>query len=109
MSEVSAIDVKAPHLKSIYTLYGVSVLINVLFPIAVILTLWQRSKATQWAESHYRYLLKSSVWAAVWMTFSAGLMIAKLSIGAWLVVPIKLWFAYRIYCGVRAMLRQQAI
>lgn len=102
-------EVQAPHLKGIYTLFGVSVLVNVLFPIAVLWALAKRSKATQWAESHYQYLLKSSLWAAGLMFLSAVLMIGKLSIGSWLVLPIKLWFAYRIFRGVRALLKQQAI
>ncbi len=109
MSDMTAFDAKAPHLKGIYTVFGLSVLINILFPVAVLWAFWQRTKATQWAESHYRYLLNSSAWAAGLMLLSAALMIAKLAVGAWMVLPIKLWFAYRIFRGVRALLRQQAI
>jgi uncharacterized membrane protein len=102
-------EAQAPHLKGIYTLFGISVLINVLFPIAVLWTLAKRSIATQWAESHYHYLLKSSLWAAGLMLLSAVLMTANLSLGGWMVLPIKLWFAYRVFRGVRALLKQQAI
>lgn len=109
MPDVNAFEAKAPHLKGIYTLFGVSVLINILFPVAVLWTFWQRSKATQWAESHYQYLIKTSGWAAALMVLSAVLMIAEFSAGAWMALPIKLWFAYRIFCGVRAMLREKAI
>ena len=108
MNTVS-LDAQAPHLKGIYTLFGISVLINVFFPVAVLWALAKRSKATQWAESHYQYLLKSSLWAAGLMLLSAVLMIANLSLGGWMVLPIKLWFAYRIFRGVRALLKQQAI
>lgn len=109
MPDANAFEAKAPHLKGIYTLFGVSVLINILFPVAVLWTFWQRSKATQWAESHYQYLIKTSGWAAALMVLSAVLMIAEFSAGAWMALPIKLWFAYRVFCGVRAMLREKAI
>ncbi len=102
-------DTSAPHLRSIYTLFGVSVLVNVLFPLAVLWALWQRSHATHWAESHYRYLLVSSAWAAGLMLASAFLIVMKVTLGSWFVIPVKLWFAYRLFQGIRAFLRKQPI
>jgi len=100
---------KMPHLKGIYVLFGVSVLINVLFPLAVFWTFWQRSRATQWAESHYRYLLINSAWVTGLMLISAILILAKVKLGFWLVVPIKLWFAYRLFRGVSALAGKRAM
>jgi len=100
---------KMPHLKGIYVLFGVSVFLNVLFPLAVLWVFWQRSHATQWAESHYRYLLISSAWVTGLMLISAFLILAKMKLGLWLVVPIKLWFAYRLFKGVSALIGKRAI
>lgn len=99
----------APYLKAIYVLFGLSVIFNVLFPVALILTAWQRSKATQWAVSHYRYLLKYSLWTFSLMLLSAVLIYLKVSLGMWLVIPIKIWFAYIIFVGVSALLKQQSV
>lgn len=99
----------ALHLNVIYVLASLSVLINILFPVAVLWAFWQRSNATDWAESHYRYVLISSAWAVGLMFVSALLILMKVGLGVWMVIPIKLWFAYRLFMGVRAFLRKQPI
>ncbi|MEO6698811.1 MAG: hypothetical protein ABIM24_05485 [Paraperlucidibaca sp.] len=109
MSNVFRDQANTPYLNVIYVLFGLSVFINVLFPVALVLTAWQRSKATQWAVSHYHYLLKYSLWAFGFMLLSAALIHLQLSLGVWLVIPIKLWFAYMLFLGARALLKQQSV
>ena len=109
MSNALRDQANAPYINVIYVLFGISVIFNVLFPVALVLTAWQRSKATQWAASHYRYLLKYSLWAFGLMLLSAVLIYLKISLGMWLVIPIKLWFAYMLFVGVSALFKQQPV
>jgi uncharacterized membrane protein len=81
-----------------------------LLVVALILDLVKREDAHgTWQASHFRYRIRTVLWAAGWYVVTAPLWFLFLIPGwiAWVLISI--WFLYRIVLGLVRMNKQQAM
>ena len=78
--------------------------------VALIIDLVKKSDALgSWQESHFRWRIRSVLWAGLLYVLTAPLFLLLYLPGALAWALISLWFLYRIVRGMVAMNKDQAV
>jgi uncharacterized membrane protein len=105
-SETNDFQMNKPTVISL--LYLASLLGGIPSLIGVILAyVWRKEDSTDWAESHYRYHIRTFWLGFAWAVI--GVLLAIFGVGFLILLAIPLWFAVRAVKSLMAAQKNEAI